>query len=192
MWKTNLGFPSESVPGKLLSYHEAVKGINEFLTKPDAAKSSGSLSLTRSDFQKYWGPFLAANSDGMKEGSNYFLCPSAFVGKAAIPESRIAFLDLSSFDVFAVLGVWSVSFWMKMGVETIVGGAQVFGDDPSLTDDRNKVHIASPARNNVQVQMASHPRAGAATHIKPDVESIRPVGLLENSLAVSRQSNHLL
>ena len=114
-----------------LTYHETAESFNEFLTKSDLGKSSDSLGLTRDDFQKYWCPSLPKKLGGMEKSSDYFLCPSAFARKPTIPESRIVFRGLPSFDLFAVLDVCPVSSWMEMGVEAIVGGAQVFGDNSS-------------------------------------------------------------
>lgn len=72
-----------------------------------------------------------------------------------------------------------------------VGCFQIFRDDPSLSDHGNKIGVAFPAGNDMEMQMTGNTSPRTFSHIKSDIEAIGLVDLLQNLLAPLGQDHHL-
>jgi hypothetical protein len=104
-------------------------------------------------------------------------------------EKENPFFNDVLFDVFTVLGVYTLS--LKVRGKFFVGCFQIFRDDPSLSDHGNKVGVAFPAGNDMEMQMTGNTSPRTFPHIESYIEAIGLVDLLQNLLAPAGQGHHL-
>ncbi len=123
------------------------------------------------------------------EGWAYFLSASIVAEKILTWRRKIPFFNDVLFDVFTVLGVYTSS--LKMRGKFFVGCFQIFRDDPSLSDHGNKVGVAFPAGNDMEMQMTGNTSPRTFPQIKSYIEAIGLVDLLQNLLAPAGQGHHL-
>src|SRR5579863_2443560 len=75
--------------------------------------------------------------------------------------------------------------------QLVVGGEQVLRVDASFADHGHEVGIASPARQNVQVEMIGNARTCDFAKIHPQVVPVRMVSLGERRFEIAGQVHHL-
>lgn len=94
------------------------------------------------------------------------------------------------FDVFNVLGVYTPTLSagrIEVRDKFVVGGFQIFGDDPALPDDGNKVSVSFPARDNMKMQMPGNAGPRTLPQVESHIEPIGLVDLLQNLLTPAGQ-----
>ncbi len=87
--------------------------------------------------------------------------------------------------------LWNETLGEEVRGKFFVGCFQIFRDDPSLSDHGNKVGVAFPARNDMEMQMTGNTSSRTFPHIESYIEAIGLVYLLQNLLALTGQGQHL-
>ena len=93
-----------------------------------------------------------------------------------------------------------LTFWVILGgprgrleerQQFLVGGLQIFRNNPGLTKNSDVVRVGNPAGHNVQVEMPGYTRSGAPTDVETYIEAIGVIGLPQKDFAISGETGHL-
>src|SRR6266576_6867210 len=86
----------------------------------------------------------------------------------------------------------SASSPLKLSEQLAIGGSQIFGDNPGLTDRGHEICVPGPARQDVEMYVIDNARARRVTKVHADVESRRAIYFAERRLGSFRQVHQLV
>ena len=64
---------------------------------------------------------------------------------------------------------------LKPGAELLIGGSQIFGDNPRLTDRGHEICVPGPARQDVEMYVVDNARTRRVAQVHADVEPGRAI-----------------